>query len=78
MSEPVRRLDPAASEATREANQGIAEKAVRLRFRARVPFICECIDPDCREFVLLRTDEYERVRAERAFITLPGHDAAAD
>jgi hypothetical protein len=62
------------SEAARAANAKIAEKALRLRFLARVPFICECSDPHCRAFVLLLADEYaDAGGGADAYVTLPGH-----
>jgi hypothetical protein len=65
----------AAAEAAREANVRIAEKAQRLRFVARVPFVCECSDPDCREFVLLLPHEYQDARGH-GYVTRPGHEVA--
>jgi hypothetical protein len=65
------------TQAAREANRQIAEKALRLHFHARVPFVCECSDPDCREFVLLLPQEYADARRDsRAHITLPDHRLA--
>lgn len=72
--EPSREDAADVSDAARQANKQIAEKALRLHFNARVPFVCECSDPDCREFVLLRPEEYAAARRDsRAHITLPGH-----
>jgi hypothetical protein len=61
--------------AFRQANERIAAKAVGLHFVARVPFICECNDPACREFVLLRAEDYRVLRRRGRNVTLPGHDA---
>lgn len=57
----------------REANEGIAAKAAALRFVSRVPMLCECGDPDCRELVLLTRADYRRARGEREFLTAAGH-----
>jgi hypothetical protein len=64
--------DGVVSEAVREANKRIGEKAIRLHFVSRVPFVCECSDPACLEFVLLNPNEYAE-RSRRGFVTLPGH-----
>lgn len=43
----------------------------------RVPFICECADPGCREIVRLTLAEYQEVRENhRCFLNVPGHEAA--
>jgi hypothetical protein len=81
MSEPLRQFPPdgdgSLAEAAREANDRIVEKARRLRFTARVPFVCECGDPECRDFVLLRADELERARADGpGAVMLPEHRTA--
>ena len=77
MSELILDRDPSVSEAVREANRHIAAKAARLRFLARVPFICECSDPDCRRFVPLTVAEYERALREGRRLLVPGHAVAA-
>jgi hypothetical protein len=46
------------SESAREANDRLARAATRLRFVSRVPFVCECSNPDCAEFVFLRIEDY--------------------
>ncbi len=62
----------------RDANERIAEAARQYDRTERVPFICECADPECRELLVLSLDEYEGVRAESAhFIVLPGHEQSA-
>jgi hypothetical protein len=55
-------------------NERIAEKALAARIDSRVPFVCECADPDCVEFVLLDPREYKPTR-ERAggYLTVAGH-----
>ncbi len=66
------------SEQFRASNQRIAEQALLLHFVSRVPFICECSDPGCREFVLLPPGDYETARrGGTAYVTLPGHSVAA-
>lgn len=65
----VRREDQA-----RESNDRIARSARRMHFVARVPFLCECEHPQCRELVQLSLEEYQQVRRERVPLTAPGHD----
>ena len=44
----------------------------------KVPFICECADPNCRTILRLTLDEYRAVRSDaRHFINAPDHEAAA-
>jgi hypothetical protein len=41
----------------------------------RVPFVCECSRPDCRETIELALPEYAGVRADAlCFALVPGHD----
>lgn len=62
----------------REANERIAEAAVRYGAEGRVPFICECAEPTCREIVRLTLDEYREVRTNpRHFMNAIGHHVAA-
>jgi hypothetical protein len=59
----------------RAANERIAQRAARLRFAARVPLLCECADPSCRELIRLDLEEYRRIRAEPSrYVTAAGHD----
>jgi hypothetical protein len=59
----------------RAANDGIGRSAQRLGFSDLVPFICECDDPGCREFVRLSLDEYNDVRGNpRRFFKTFGHE----
>jgi hypothetical protein len=38
-------------------------------------YYCECADPNCREKVVLRHADYERVRADSCyFVIVPGHE----
>jgi len=57
----------------RRGNDEIAAKAAALRFVSRVPLLCECDHPDCRELVLLTLADYRRAREQREFITAPAH-----
>ncbi|MDX6412917.1 MAG: hypothetical protein QOG06_2444 [Gaiellaceae bacterium] len=62
----------------RDANERIEEAARRYDRTERVPFICECADPECRQLLVLSLEEYEGVRAESThFIVLPGHEQSA-
>jgi hypothetical protein len=63
--------------AFRTANERMQRLARSHRFDAtqRVPFICECADPNCRESVMLRLQEYERVREHPSrFFLVAGHE----
>ena len=59
----------------RDANERIEQAAKEYDRTERVPFICECAEPECRELLTLSLEEYEGVRAESThFIVLPGHE----
>jgi hypothetical protein len=62
----------------REANERIRAKADEYDAPLeRIPFLCECPVPDCRELVLLTLSEYTGVRADPAhFVTATGHEGA--
>jgi hypothetical protein len=63
--------------AFRTANERIRGAAVSHRFfpDQRVPFICECGDSQCREIVMLKLEEYERVRQQPTwFLLVAGHE----
>jgi len=61
----------------RQANEQIEVAAHNMVLIGKVPFICECSDPDCIEIVRLDLEEYEDVREHpRRFFTAPGHAAA--
>jgi hypothetical protein len=69
----------AANEATfREANERIRRTQRELGLPGdRVPFLCECDDPQCRVPILLTEGEYERVRGDSTcFVVLAGHTGA--
>ena len=61
--------------AAREANERVA--ALNRRWGTdNFPssFICECLDPNCNERLLLSHEEYDRVRLSGTpFVMLPGH-----
>jgi hypothetical protein len=60
----------------RQANEQIEAAAHTLDAVGKVPFICECADPECMETVRLDREEYEDVRDHpRRFFTAPGHAA---
>lgn len=62
----------------RNANEGISEAAEAVEMEDRVPFICECADPACREIVQLSMQEYREIREDpRLFLNVPGHEASA-
>jgi len=52
------------SQQARQSNDELARSAARLHFVSRVPFLCECSNPDCRELVLLALAEYEQARSQ--------------
>jgi hypothetical protein len=63
--------------AFRSANEQLRRGAANHHFgdRQRVPFICECADPGCRESVMLSLEEYEHVRAHPTwFLLVAGHE----
>jgi hypothetical protein len=44
----------------------------------RVPFVCECDDPNCAHAVVMRLDEYEEaVKPPDQFVVRPGHEDPA-
>lgn len=62
----------------RNANDGIASAAEATEIDSRVPFICECADPACREIIPMSAEDYAHVRSDaRWFLNVPGHQAAA-
>jgi hypothetical protein len=59
----------------REANEGIERGLWPGEGDERVPFRCECAQPDCAEAVRLTAAEYERVRTNpRRFVVIAGHE----
>ena len=65
--------------AFRDANERISAAADEHGVDAmRIPFICECADPTCKEIVRLWPEEYREVRSDpRWFLNAPGHHVAA-
>ena len=62
----------------RAANEAISEVAEAARFQDRVPFVCECADPACRDTVRMWLEEYREIRTDpRLFLNVPGHEASA-
>jgi len=63
----------------RVLNERIAQKAAEHRFVSRVPLLCECDEPECRETFLIGLDDYHQVAASGGVLTVPGHrvDGAA-
>lgn len=65
----------------RSANERIGRAARSHHFEPsqRVPFICECADPSCRELVLISLVDYEAVRAHPdRFFLAGGHEDAEE
>jgi hypothetical protein len=59
---------------SRAANERIAQRAASLHFASRVPMICECANPSCREMILIDLADYWQLRADpRRYLTAPGH-----
>ena len=65
----------------RSANERMERAALSHRFEPsqRVPFICECADPGCREIVMLSFLDYEAIREHpNRFFLVAGHEDAED
>jgi len=62
----------------REANERIRSKAQEYGDpMERIPFLCECPDPECTAIVRLTAEEYGSIRADPThFLTAPGHEQA--
>jgi hypothetical protein len=61
----------------RAANERIVERAKQLRFVSRIPLICECDDPDCRDIIPVTLDEYRAIRSNPdRNLLLTGHFTA--
>jgi hypothetical protein len=76
---PEDEVERAVNEATfREANERIRDARQRLDPPAeRVPFLCECDEPSCREPIRLTAEEYERVRRDGTlFVVVRGHSTS--
>jgi hypothetical protein len=57
-------------------NVRIAASAVRHHFDSAtgIPFLCECDDELCHEFVVLPLLAFDRVRRDRDVLVADGHD----
>jgi hypothetical protein len=63
----------------RSANERIREAAHEHQVEGRVPYICECADPECTRVIPLDPNEYAELRSNpRWFLSAPDHDAVAD
>jgi hypothetical protein len=74
-------VERAANEAAfREANERIRSAQQDLHPPVeRVPFLCECDDPSCREPIRLTAEEYERVRTDgTCFVVVTGHSTTGE
>ena len=62
----------------RTANEEIRRSAETHRaMESQVPFLCECPNPECTEFVRLSLGEYKEIRSHpRRFLNAPGHELA--
>jgi hypothetical protein len=60
----------------RDANEQIRERAEEYQAPLeRIPFLCECPQPNCVQIVRLTFSEYSAVRANpRHFFTARGHE----
>ena len=59
----------------RTANERMADWEEQHVQSQTEQYFCECSDPRCREKVLLRKADYEKVRADsRHFVIVPGHE----
>jgi hypothetical protein len=78
MSDRVQERIAKNNQTFREANEKIRAKADEYDAPLdRIPFLCECPQPDCTGIVRLTLAEYAGVRADRThFLTLPGHEEA--
>jgi len=71
----------AADESGRDVNERLRRIAAEHRFETtqRVPFLCECDDPNCHEIVMVSLIDYDLLREHpRRFLLAAGHvDAKA-
>lgn len=59
----------------RDANEDIAAVAEEQYAEGRLPFVCECAEPTCREIVRLTLDDYREIRSDpRVFVNAVGHE----
>ncbi len=78
LREDARAVKLAMNESSfRTANDRLRGAALSHHFvpGQRVPFTCECSDPECRETVMLSIADYERVRDNPTwFLLVAGHE----
>jgi hypothetical protein len=73
---PKRPEQIAAAESGRDLNERLRRIVSEHQFEVtqRVPFVCECDDPNCREIVMLSLIGYDFVREHpRRFLLAAGH-----
>lgn len=59
----------------REVNERIAQITDWWEWEETQGFLCECVQSDCTQTLLLSQAQYEDVRARPAhFFTIPGHE----
>ena len=62
----------------RDLNERIQSAAEGSPLSGRIPFTCECPDPDCLELLSLTFDEYEAIRQHpRRFFNASGHEVSS-
>jgi hypothetical protein len=75
-------VERAANESSfREANESLVErKSVQPSMTdRRLPYLCECADPNCTSSLMLTMPEYEAVRSRPTlFVVIPGHHSSPD
>lgn len=71
-------MAPRRHERVRLQNVRISVGARRHHFDARIgiPFLCECDDEDCHEFVIVRLPEFERHTRDHLILIASGHALA--
>ena len=58
----------------RDANERMVQWGERHDSEQPERYFCECSDPDCRQHILLRVEQYEEVRSNsRWFAVATGH-----
>jgi hypothetical protein len=64
----------------RDANESVRAVQEDLGIpEGRMPFICECDDPECRSIIRMTQAAYEEVRADaRRFAIAPGHPSMGE
>ena len=64
---------------TRERNERIAAAAARHHFGrdVPVPFLCECSDVRCQEFLRMTLQVYRGARSGGDYLVAPGHRVEA-